>query len=266
MTVRRSIASSSISTLAVLALVLAGLLVSAGAARADLYRYWSVWQENNGQWTFVETAPDSLNPANGSVMGWRFGAGGVDAASTRAPRATPTFSDVCGDAAPASGEKAVGLVIDTGTAADSPDGSTPPSPIITCAVVPESYNAVQVLQFAADTRIEGGLVCAVLDYPATGCGDTIAGAEGTPTDTPDDLAVTFTTVEPLSATGTNTGSDTSTTTVDAEGTSSPSGLLILAGVAGVLAIGAVAVAMARRNKELDARQSDGNDDTTSDRS
>jgi hypothetical protein len=248
-TVRTRLWTPLTGSVAIIVLVVGSLLVSATQARADLYRYWSVWQQDNAQWTFVETAPDSINPGDGSVMGWRFGAGGVDGSTTRPPRANPTFADICGDVVAPASQKAVGLVVDTGTATDSPDGSTPPSPIFTCAVLPEDANAVQVLQWATDTRIEGGLVCAVLEYPATGCGDTIAGASGTPTDTAEDLAVSFTATEPLSSSGVVAGA-TEPAVIAEEGTSSPSGLLILAGIAGVLAIASVAVALARRNRDL----------------
>jgi len=242
----------------ILFLAIAGLLVSAVPAQADLYRYWSVWQENNGQWTFAETGPDSITPSNGAVVGWRFGAGGVDASTTRAPRVTPAFDDVCAGVEVPDGDKAVAVVIDTGTQADSPDGANPPSPVLTCVVAPESANTVQVLQAGADTRIEGGLVCAILGFPASGCGDTIAGATGTPTDTADDLAVEFTQTESLPVTF--DGGTPADAAVDT--TSSNTGLLVLGGIAALLAAGAVGFAMVRRNRDLDryeARTTDPHD-------
>lgn len=247
MTVRRT---PLLVVAAAFAALLATLLV-AGPAKADLYRYWSVWQAPDGAWTFVETAPDSLIPTNGEVIGWRYAVGGVDASTMRPPRTLPAFADVCGSSTPAAGEKNVAVVIDPGTSVDAPDGETPPTPLVTCASVPESASAVQTLQAVADTRVEGGLVCAVLGYPTTGCGDTVAGATDVPVDTADDLKESFATTAPAAASPAATpdaaGAGTSATAEDT--TSNPTGLFLLGGLAALLAAAAVGFVKFRQNSE-----------------
>ena len=253
MTVRRT-------PLLVLLAAIVGMFASvlvAGPAKADLYRYWSVWQAPSGSWTFVETAPDSLIPTNGEVIGWRYAVGGVDASTMRPPRTLPTFAEVCGSQAPAAGEKQVVVVIDPGTAADAPEGETPATPLVTCATVPESASAVQTLQAVADTRVEGGLVCAVLGYPTAGCGDTVAGATEVPTDSAADLRETFATAAPAAvdsaAGGTAAVADPAQATQDT--TSNPNGLLLLGGLAALLAVATVGFVKVRQNRELSAAES-----------
>lgn len=259
MTVRRTPLLVLIATLA----GLLGALLVASPAKADLYRYWSVWQAPDGAWTFVETAPDSLIPSNGEVIGWRYAVGGVDASTMRPPRTLPAFADVCGANAPAAGEKNVAVVIDPGTAVDAPDGETPPTPLVTCASVPEAASAVQTLQAVADTRLEGGLVCAVLGYPTTGCGDTVAGATEVPVDTADDLKENFATTAPQSADSPAQSPDAAGTGVTAgteDTTSNPTGLFLLGGLAALLAAIAVAFVKFRQNGERpDAQSGQGND-------
>lgn len=177
-----------------LSTVLAGLAVlltvPAGPAHADLYRYWSFWQEDpSGQWAFVAAGPAATTPANGAVDGWRFSVGGIDATTTRPPRTTPTFMAVCGDEAAPAGQKRVAVVIDTGTPADAPDSATPPPPQLACATVPVAANSLQTLQSVTATRLENGVVCGVSGYPAGGCTGVVAGATAVPTDSPTQFAV-----------------------------------------------------------------------------
>lgn len=230
---------------------LLGTVLVAGPAKADLYRYWSVWQSPAGSWTFVEAAPDSLVPANGEVMGWRYAVGGVDASTMRPPRALPSFAEVCGGEQAPGGEKQVAVVIDPGTTADAPAGETPATPLVTCATVPESATAVQTLQAVADTRVEGGLVCAVLGYPTAGCGDTVAGATEVPADTAEDLAETFATAAP--AAGDSPAGSVAAVADPAQVTqdtaSNPNGLLLLGGLAALLAAAAVGFVKFRQNGE-----------------
>ena len=236
--------------LATLFAALIASVLAAGPAKADLYRYWSVWQADNGSWSFIETAPDSLVPDDGDVLGWRYAVGGVDASTMRPPRTLPPFADICGTEAPPAGEKNIALVIDPGTAADAPAGQTPPSPSLTCATVPTGATAVQALQAVAETRVEGGLVCAILGYPGTGCGDTVAGAAEIPTDTAADLQAEFAVADPAGTAGESAaGAETTTTATDPaeQTTSSPSGLLVLAGLAAVLAVAAVGYTKWRQN-------------------
>lgn len=244
MTVRRT----PLMALAALVGAFIAALLAAGPAQADLYRYWSVWQVNNGSWSFVETAPDSLIPDDGAVLGWRYAVGGVDASTMRPPRTLPPFADVCGTEAPPAGEKNIAVVIDPGTAADAPAGETPPSPSLTCATVPSGATAVQALQAVAETRVEGGLVCAILGYPGTGCGDTVAGATEVPVDSAEDLQADFAVAAPAGETaGAATGGEVTATDTAEQSTSNPSGLILLAGLAAVLAVAAVGFTKWRQN-------------------
>lgn len=219
--------------LAVLAALIAipAMIITSAPAQADLYRFWSFWEQSaEGEWTFIETGPGDVVPANGAVEGWRFGVGGVDASTNRPPRTDPTFSDICGNDPAPAGEKKVALVIDTGTAEDAPDGATVPPPTLTCATVPQSATAVQTLQSVAGTRADGGIICAINNYPPTGCGDTVAGVTAVPADTPTEFA-----------------SDASVTPAPTA-SSSPPVVAIVVGIAAILVVAAaVFVAMRRRN-------------------
>lgn len=219
--------------LAVLAALIAipAMLFAAAPAQADLYRFWSFWEQNaQGEWTFIETGAGDVVPANGAVEGWRFGVGGVDASTNRPPRTDATFTEICGNDAAPTGEKKVGIVIDTGTTEDAPDGASVPPPTLSCATVPQSATAVQTLQAVAATRAEGGIICAIDNYPASGCGDTVAGATAVPTDTPTEFAA-----------------DTTVTPAPAASSGPPLVAMGVGVTAIVVVIGAVVVAMRRRN-------------------
>lgn len=164
-------------------LALPMLFLAASPAHADLYRYWSFWTQDNGTWVLAETGPADVVPADGEVTGWRYAVGGIEVSSNRPPRWSGEFDQVCPQPA-GDGEKNVVVVIDTGTAADAPDGSTPPQPEAACATVPEAANALQTVQAVASARVEDGLVCGILGYPETGCADTIPGESAAPTENP----------------------------------------------------------------------------------
>lgn len=232
MTVRR---------LPLIALLALGLALIAGAvtaapAKADLYRYWSAWQLQSGSWLFLESAPASVIPGEGAVVGWRYAVGGVDGATMRPPRATPSFDDICGSTPAAEGQKRVGVVIDPGTQADAPEGQTPPAPTLRCAQGDNSASVEQLLQDVAPTRVEGGLVCAIEEYPSAGCGDTVAGATEAPVDTDEDLAVTFVSADDQDAAGSGFGSQA---------------LFLLLGLAVVIAVAVVAISKSRSRRPED---------------
>lgn len=170
-------------------LAIPALVFGATAAHADLYRYWSFWERENGSWVFVEVDPAAVIPANGAVNGWRYGVGGVDSTTNRPPRSKAAFAEICGTAPSPPGEKRVAVVIDTGTAEDAPVGVTPPEPFAVCATVDVDANAVQILQSVANTRTDGGLVCGIENYPNGGCGDVVAGATAVPSDSPTEFAL-----------------------------------------------------------------------------
>lgn len=160
----------------VLAAAVLALTGAAGAATAaapsDAYRYWGYFQATDGEWAFAQTGPDGATPADGAVEGWRFAVAG--SADVRAPRALPAFEDVCAGTDAAAGEKRVAVVIDYGRPADAADGAEPPAPRAECAVVDEAATGADVLAAVAETRVEGGLVCGLDGYPATGCGEAVS--------------------------------------------------------------------------------------------
>lgn len=213
-------------------IALPGLILAATPAQADLYRYWSFWQQEADQWVFVEVAPSSVVPVDGAVNGWRFGVGGVDGASNRAPRSSATFTEICGTEPAPEGQKKVAEIIDTGTVEDAPEGATPPEPVAVCATVAADANAIQTLQAVADVRLDGGLLCGIFGYPATGCGDIVAGATAVPTDSPTEFALP---------------SEEPAAEVESAGNAVPVALFGITLLAVVLAVVALVVARRRRS-------------------
>lgn len=153
-----------------LALLLAAAFaaLTVAPAQAAAYRYWGFYQQTDAKWVFAQKGSDQTTPKDGSVDGWRFAVG--DTSSSRLPRATPTFAQICADTPAQSDRKRVGVVVDFGRSADSADGATPPDPEAVCAVVATGATSTDVLRAAGDLRMQKGLVCAVAGYPASGCG------------------------------------------------------------------------------------------------
>jgi len=152
--------------------IAAVVLLPAGAASAAAYRYWGYYQLSGTAWQFATTGPDQTTPADGAIEGWRFAVGTED--STRYPRATPSFDDLCGDTKAGTGQKRVGVVIDYGRTADTADGTRPPAPVGRCAVVASEATGLEVLSKVAEVRTDKSLICGIDDFPASGCGDTVA--------------------------------------------------------------------------------------------
>ena len=153
----------------VVGLVLAVMLPA--AADAVAYRYWGYFQLSGDTWQFAPKGPDQTKPADGSVEGWRYAIG--EEGSTRNPRVSVTFDQICGDTKAKSGEKRVAVVIDYGREADSEDGKKPPAPVGECAQVDAAATGAEVLADVADVRSEQALVCAIDKFPATGCGGEV---------------------------------------------------------------------------------------------
>jgi hypothetical protein len=154
-----------------IAVALALTVLLPGVANAAAYRYWGYYQLSGDTWQFATKGPDQTKPADGSVEGWRYAVGSEG--SSRTPRVTVTFDDICGDTKAQAGKKRVGVVIDYGRAADTEDGSTPPEPRADCASVDEAASGSEVLAAVGEVRAENGLVCAIDEEPATGCGGEV---------------------------------------------------------------------------------------------
>lgn len=164
-----------------LAPLLAALVLLTGAtqtAHAAGYRYWSFWDRTGTTWTYATQGPATAVPADGDVQGFRFAVSEDSADATR-PRGTASFATICAKTPAAEGRKRVALVVDFGTAQDAPSGETPPAPRTACAVVPEDATTAEALATVAKPLRYGtnALLCAIAGYPATGCGEQVAGGK-----------------------------------------------------------------------------------------
>ncbi len=149
--------------------------MSAPVLVEQAYRYWTYWVVENGQWQFSQVAPGGTLPADGAVQGWRFAVTTVAGSSSAAPRTDPAlaFQRACSDVQARAGTKRVAIVIDTGAAADAPEGQQPPAARSACAVVEQDATGAQALMSIAEPRVEDGLVCAVDGYPVGECAITV---------------------------------------------------------------------------------------------
>ncbi|MEU1625295.1 SCO2322 family protein [Streptomyces sp. NPDC020096] len=152
----------------------ATVLLTAGPAQADGYRYWSFWGRDQNAWTYAQTGPAMTKPSDGDVEGWRF-AVSADSASAAKPRGDAEFSRICANTETKDGMKRVALVLDFGTRADAPSGGTPPPPHTACAQVPQDASAADALAAVAKPLrySSAGLVCAITGYPQSGCGEQV---------------------------------------------------------------------------------------------
>ncbi|MGW3956726.1 SCO2322 family protein [Streptomyces sp. NPDC004752] len=165
-------------------LLLAALLFwgAAGQAQAVGYRYWSFWEREGDRWTYATEGPSTARPADGAVQGFRF-AVSEDSADATHPRDTASFDAICARTPEREGRKRVALVLDFGTAADAPEGETPPKARTACAVVaPDATTAEALAAVAGPLRYDANaLLCAIAGYPRKGCGDQVADAGDRPT-------------------------------------------------------------------------------------
>lgn len=161
------------SVLAILVVVVASVVGIAGDANAAAYRYWTYWQGGTGTWEFAAAGPASLVPADGAVEGWRFAVTTTAGQASDAPGPNPSFTDICGTTPAQPDRKRVALVVDPGPAAIAPEGQAPPAAIATCIVAEPDATGYQVLRAATSVRTDGGLICAVSDYPAGECAPVV---------------------------------------------------------------------------------------------
>lgn len=215
-------------------------------AHADSFRFWGYYQWTDDAWTFATTGPADAVPVDGDTEGWRFAV--ADETSTRFPRVGDVFDDICGEVSPADGQKRVAVVLDYGTAEDAPEGTEPPPPRGDCAQVPTDASGADVLAAVAEVRSDpSGLTCGIDGYPATGCGDPVAGPAPTTSDEPVDLALAAgnepTADEP--ATDTTTESPAAETEAD----DSNATLWLVLGIVGIVAVAIGAAVRMRRSPE-----------------
>ncbi|WP_435858922.1 SCO2322 family protein [Streptomyces varsoviensis] len=213
-------------------------ILSAAPAHADGYRYWSFWEQGAGagqdRWTYATQGPSVARPDDGATIGFRF-AVSQDSSQAAKPRGTAGFADICADTPAKGGSKRVALVVDFGTAADAPDGSTPPPARTACARVGTDASASEALAAVAKPLRynSAALLCAIDGYPKKGCGEQVSdgGDGGKKTPAPSGTATT----------------STAAADDDNGGGGGPSAGLI-GGIAAVLALGAAAWWQTRRRR------------------
>lgn len=227
-------AGRATALLVVLGAVLA--VLGTGTAQAAGYRYWSFWEGSGSGWAYATQGPSLVRPDDGAVQGFRF-AVSADSQDAAKPRRSPDFATICADTPAEGGSKRVALVIDPGTAADAPGGAAPPALRTACARVPKDASSAEALASVAKPLRYGSdaLLCAISGYPASGCGEQVAGSGQTDSS----REATAEASAPASA-GVATGGDGS------DGGGPSAGVLV--GVGAVLLLGIAAVAQARRRR------------------
>lgn len=209
------------------------VLLGTGTAQAAGYRYWSFWEGSGNGWAYATQGPSLVRPDDGSVQGFRF-AVSADSQDAAKPRRSPDFAKICADTPAKGGTKRVALVIDPGTAADAPQGETPPPPRTACARVPKDASSAEALASVAKPLRYGSdaLLCAISGYPVAGCGEQVSGTTGTES-------------------GRATASAPTSPSASASGSGGSGGgpsAGVLFGVGAVLLLGIAAVAQARRRR------------------
>ncbi|MFG2889338.1 SCO2322 family protein [Streptomyces sp. NPDC048248] len=230
------------------ALLLAGTAtgLAAAPAQAQEYRYWSFWNSkaggSGGSWAYATEGPATMRPADGAVEGFRFTVS-ADSAAAAGPRTAADFDAICEGTPAKENSKRVGVVIDFGSAADAAGGERPPKPRTHCAVVPEDASAGEALAAVArPLRYDShALLCAVADYPRSGCADQVDGSgDKGSKDAPGAGSA------PEDASSGRSAGQGSGTGSDSEDGGPSAGLL--GGGAAVFALGAAAVWQARRRR------------------
>ncbi|MFI9624507.1 SCO2322 family protein [Streptomyces sp. NPDC052042] len=222
---------------ALLAVVLGAILtvLGAGPAQAVGYRYWSFWEGSGSGWTYATQGPALVRPDDGTVQGFRFSVS-EDSEDAARPRHAPDFAKICANTPAEKGSKRVALVIDPGTAADAPDGQSPPALRTACALVaPDASTAEALASVAKPLRYDSNaLLCAISGYPASGCGEQVSDEERSASSRSAEATAPASTA----ASGDSGGSE------DSKGGGPSTGVLLGAGA--VLVLGTAAAVRARR--------------------
>jgi hypothetical protein len=187
----------------VVALVGVGLATPSSAS--TYYDYWGYWHKPPGAttWQYSKVGPSGYYLQAGTLVeGWRF-ATGTASPSDPKPRPTDvTYDDYCAGH-DADATYRVLLVVDYGTHSGAPSG-----PVYSCFGSDTQPNGRDVLAATAHKVRDGsdGLICAIDDYPKTGCGEVVSSPAPKPTQT----ATTTATKPPASHPPTTTTANTST--------------------------------------------------------
>ncbi len=150
----------------------------AAPAQAAAFRYWSYWQGATGTWVAAQTGPGDHTLVDSDVQGWRFTI--TTDTPTQGPDNAPVFADLCPDLAAAaapSGQVRVAVVIDSGYAAEAPEGQIPPADVVSCVTVPEGSTGNQALAAASSITDNNGFICSINGYPEGECGSEVSDAD-----------------------------------------------------------------------------------------
>ncbi|MFH8485986.1 SCO2322 family protein [Streptomyces longisporoflavus] len=199
-------------------------LLAAAPAQAAGYRYWSFWDRDGSSWAYASQGPGTARPDDGAVQGFRFSVS-EDSKDAAKPRGAADFDTICAKTPAEDGRKRVALVIDFGTPGDAPDGETPPEPRTACARIADDATSADALAAVAKPLRYGSnaLLCAIADYPKSGCGEQVAGD------------------------GESEGTEKKASASEESGSGGPS-VGLIAGVAAIAVLGAAALWQARRRR------------------
>lgn len=257
--VHRLRARTAVLCAAVLGAVLLSLSLAPPANAAPAYRFWGYFQLKGDTWSFAQKGADQTKPADGAVEGWRYALAAQT--DTRTPRDAPTFGEICAGTKAKKGTKRVGLVLDFGRPADAGSGAgkRPAQAGKACAQVPTDATGAEVLAAATGkVRVEKGMTCAILDWPAKGCGGQVKDvpAAAKAKDKPIQITAQLGTSEGPTGTSSPSGAAAAKQADQGEkgdGEEETSPLpFVLAGGAIVLLLGAAAVVAKRRRQDVDA--------------
>ena len=150
------------------------ITLTPSAAHAETaWRYWSYWNVSNGTWEPAMTGAADIEAVDGSIQGWRYITAGLEVGEELAPRIEANFDAICGSTAKSDGFARVAVVIDFGDASDYQDGVTVPETISECVVVETGSPSSLLLPELVEVRDESGLICAINNLPASGCGEEV---------------------------------------------------------------------------------------------
>lgn len=151
-------------------------LLAAVPAQASGYRYWSFWDRDGSQWTYASQGPSTARPDDGAVQGFRFSVS-ADSKDAAKPRGAADFGTICAKTPAEDDRKRVALVIDFGTPGDAPGGESPPKARTACARIADDATSADALAAVAKPlRYDSNaLLCAIANYPKSGCGEQVAG-------------------------------------------------------------------------------------------
>ncbi|MET8678216.1 SCO2322 family protein [Streptomyces sp. NPDC004647] len=214
------------------------VMLGAGPAHAEGYRYWSFWDGDGGKWAYATQGPATARPADGDVQGFRFSVSENSQDSAK-PRGTTDFDRICGHTPAKGGTKRIALVVDFGAQADAPGGETPPKGRTECARVSGDATSAEALaSVAKPLRYDSNaLLCAIAGYPQKGCGEQVSGDAASKSDRRDPSEGSDKSARPKSPS--DAGSEG-----DGDGSGPSTGLV--AGLAAVLALAAAALWQSRR--------------------